>query len=272
MTSSTILQKKYKNLYLQVSKKEIQFCIKDTLRNTIEILNSFETENILLPQFSEDSFSLAFKKIDNYQIEFDEVFVLHQNSWCTFVPNALFDSDFLSSYLQFSTAVFETDFITHDSIENYEKHCVYMPFVNINNFLIDKYGSFTYKHTASILVKKLLDFSKNKENPLLFIQINSNFFQLVVVQNQKLLFFNSFDFLTETDFIYHVLFTLEQLNLNAETVETNLIGEISKDHEIFKIAFKYIRNITLYTENNNLENAISKVDYLNYFNLIHLCE
>jgi hypothetical protein len=38
----------------------------------------------------------------------------------------------------------------------------------------------------------------------------------IIIQNQKLLFFNSFDYQTPEDFIYYVLFTAEQLSLNPE--------------------------------------------------------
>lgn len=272
MNNTTILQKKYKNLYLQVSNTEIQYCIKDTLRNKIEVLNYFTIDNLMLPSFSENNLKDSFKKIDELQFEFDEIVVLHQNNWVTFVPEALFDPNFLGSYLQYTTAVFETDYFTHDFLENYEMHCVYMPFVNINNFIVDKYGSFPFKHSATILVKKILDFSKNMEFPQLFISINQTNFKVIVVKNQKLLFYNVFEYKTETDFIYHVLFTLEQLEINPETIQTNLLGNLNKESDLYKITYKYIRNVNLYSDNNNLEAGISQADYLKYFNLIHLCE
>jgi Protein of unknown function (DUF3822) len=66
-----------------------------------------------------------------------------------------------------------------------------------------------------------------------------------VVENQKLLLFNSFDYQTKEDFIYYILFTAEQLQLNPETFKLQLLGEISEESDLFKIAFKYIRNVSL---------------------------
>jgi hypothetical protein len=122
---------------------------------------------------------------------------------------------------------------------------IYIPYVNINNFLLDQFTTFNYKHASSVLVSKLLDISKNIDEKQVFVHFSSNRFEIVVVQNQKLLLFNSFDFTTEVDFIYYLLFTTEQLNLNPEHFKLFLLGGISEDSELFSIAYKYVRNISL---------------------------
>ena len=92
---------------------------------------------------------------------YDEVIVIHDNNLNTFVPNSLFDASYLASYLQYTTKVFETDFFTFDTLENYEMNHVYIPYVNMNNFFIDQYGSFDYKHAHTVLVSRLLDLSSS---------------------------------------------------------------------------------------------------------------
>jgi hypothetical protein len=64
-------------------------------------------------------------------------------------------------------------------------------------------------------------------------------------QNQQLLLFNSFEYLTPEDFIYYVLFTAEQLNINPENFPLDLIGSIDIESEYYKIAYKFIRNVSL---------------------------
>ena len=61
---------------------------------------------------------------------------------------------------------------------------VYVPFVNINNFLLDQYETFEYQNTNSILVKQLLDLSKNKEEKQVFVHLQKEHFEIVVVKNQ----------------------------------------------------------------------------------------
>jgi hypothetical protein len=142
--------------------------------------------------------------------------------------------------------------------------------MNINNFLLDQFESFDYKNSNSILLKKCLELSKNKEEKLAFVHIQKEHFELVIVKNQELLFFNSFQYTTPEDFIYYLLFTCEQLQLNPETVNVHLLGSCTEDDAIYKMAFKYIRNCSL-LEVKHLTAAldVSETALRNHFMLYH---
>jgi len=157
-----------------------------------------------------------------------------------------------------------------DEISNYEINAVYIPYVNMNNFFIDKFGSFEYKHANSILVTKLLDASKNIDTKKMMVHFNSTHFEIVVIQNQKLLLFNSFEYQTPEDFIYYILFTAEQLNLNPENFPLELIGNITTESPFFKIAYKYIRNVSLIdVEDLRWNNYFSEAENRNHFILFN---
>ena len=217
----------------------------------------------------EDLFAEAFENNTELKASYDEVVVIHSNNLSTFVPTALFDEDYLGSYLQFNTKVFETDFFAFDALPNYEMNHVFIPFVNINNYLLDQFSTFNYKHVNTILVSKLLELSKNIDEKQVFVHFSKNKFEIIVVQNQKLLLFNSFDFVTKEDFIYYLLFTTEQLNLNPENFKVQLLGVISEDSELFEIAYKYVRNVSI-LDVSNIENNndLSKADNLKHFILL----
>lgn len=271
-SSTTILDKKYLKLVIQISLTEISFCLLDTLRKKIETFGNYTIPKST--NFSEIEASIIhfMQNTSVLQGKFDEVLVLHQNNLLTFVPQAFFIEEQLASYLQYNVKVFPTDFITFDPIENYEMNNVYVPYVNINNVLLDLYGSFTYKHASSILVQKVLDWSKNNEAPQIFVHCQESNFQLIAVKNQKLVLFNTFDYQTKEDFLYYLLFTAEQLHWNPESFVLKLFGKISKESELYQIAYKYVRNVSLFIENNDLDKNIAQQDYLQNFILIHACE
>jgi hypothetical protein len=116
--------------------------------------------------------------------------------------------------------------------------------------LLDTYGAFEYKHSSTILIEKLLQEYKNVSNEICFVNITENDFEIVVLKNKKLSLFNTFNFNTKEDFIYYILFTAEQLNLNPEKVTLVLLGDIDETSELYKILFKYIRNIQFYKPSN----------------------
>ena len=104
----------------------------------------------------------------------------------------------------------------------------------------------------------------------MFVHINTGHIEIIVVQNQKLLLFNSFDYNTPEDFLYYILFTAEQLNLNPENFPLELIGNINTESEYFKIAYKYIRNVSLIdVEDLRWNNYFSEAENRNHFLLFN---
>ncbi len=241
--SDTITTKNYKKLSMKIALNEMSFCCFDTLNQEI---TDFQTIAFSVLRPLEDQLWKTFVNHPELMNNYDEVIVLHDNSLNTFVPNALFEEEYLGSYLQYNTKVFDTDFFAYDIIENYDINNIYVPFMDINNFLIDRYGTFEYKNVNSVLVSKLLDASKNNEEKQVFVHIQDTHFEIGVVRNQKLLLFNSFEYKTPEDFLYYLLFTLEQLQLNPETVKVSILGRVHEDDNYFGIAYKYIRNVVLF--------------------------
>lgn len=241
--NETITTKNYRKLSLQIAQNGLSYCCFDTLNWEIKAFNTvtFDKHKAI-----EDHLWKTFVNFPELMEPYDEIVVLHDNSFNTFVPDALFDEKFLGSYLQYNTKVFETDFFAFDAIDNYEMNNVYVPMMNVNNFLIDRYGAFDYKNVNSILVAKLLDASKNIEDKQVFVHMQDTHFEIVVAKNQKLLLYNSFEYSTPEDFLYYILFTMEQLFLNPETVKVWLLGKIDGEDDYYNIAYKYIRNVALY--------------------------
>jgi len=248
------------HLSIQLSLDGFSFCIININTNEISGINhiSFAAKSSS-PQKLLENVKQLFQSEKQLQKRYNSVNITHVNDLSTLVPKPLFDEKQLKSYLQYSSKTYTNDYIVYDEIDNHDIVNVYIPFVNLNNFFLEKFGSFEYKHFSTVLIENLLNTYKFSEHPHMFVHLNSNHFEIIAIANQKLIFYNSFKHQTKEDFIYYILFTAEQLKLNTETFELMLLGHISKDHEYYKVAYKYIRNISL------LENR-SKYKFSDYFN------
>jgi Protein of unknown function (DUF3822) len=262
-------EKNNKKLVLQISLNGYSFCVINLLNQ--QISNLTETTFKTTPKTNKNnhitkivSENLISKPELNEQ--YDEIIVLYSNNLNTFVPDTLFDEDYLGSYLQYNTKVFETDFFAFDTIENFEMHNVFIPYIHINNILIDHFKNFKYKHSNSILVPKILNLSKNNDSKKMYVHVQKNHFEIIVAHNQKLILFNSFEYKTPEDFIYYILFTAEQLDLNPDNVSLELLGDISQNDDFYKIAYKYIRNISfLHVNFLRVNNYFSEAENLKHF-------
>jgi len=237
------LIKKY--LSIQFSLDGFSFCIYEKeSRDYLAYSKYIFDDKINTPDKLLKAIQQIFKKDIELQYDFDNVLVLHNNDLVTFVPNAFFDKDHLSQYLKYNNKVLATDFFMYDTIKNQEMKAVYIPFININNFFIDRFGSFDYKHTSSIVVETLLNDYASKDLRI-FVRLSTTFFKIIITKNRKLLFFNTFDFNTIEDFMYYVLFTCEQLKVELDKDTIYFLGETEKNKELIAWTKKYFNKVSL---------------------------
>ena len=196
---------------------------------------------------------------------FEEVSIIYSNSVYTLVPSSLFEENKLSDYLKFNTKLLSNDFIAYDLVRNHDIVVVYVPYVNINNYMFDRFGSFQYYHSACILLKNIMDNEKHSQLPKAYINVNDAQFDLIVLNDGKLQLCNTYSYKTPEDFIYYVLFSFEQLKLNPETLDVVLFGEIEIDDSIYEILYRYIRNVSfINSENVIVSGDTNENDYRHY--------
>jgi hypothetical protein len=260
------------HLSIQLSLDGFSFCL----------LNEVNNEIFLLTQYSFPKYSYTPHKHLQYvkQVfesetllgkKYQSVNVTHMNELSSLVPKAMFDENNLADYLKFSHKIYKNDFITFDIINNHDLINVYIPFVNINNYFLDRFGSFNYKHFSTIFIKNLLDTYKFSEHPHMFVMVNGSHFEILAIADNKLQLYNSFKYKTKQDFIYYILFVAEQLNFNPSHFELIFIGKTIPDDEIYQIAKKYVRNIAFLEVRNkrDLNKEITEDMQREYFTLLH---
>ncbi|RXP57626.1 DUF3822 family protein [Lutibacter sp. HS1-25] len=242
----------YKNLEenhlsIQLSLDGFSFCIYNKAVEEFGAIAIYKFEGNTLSPFQHlEMVEELFKKEELLKINYKSVSVSHFNNLVSQVPLPFFEKENLADYLQYSVKVLENDYITYDQLYNSEIVNVYIPFVNINNFFIDCYGSFEFKHSSTIFIEKLLQEFKHATKDCCFINVTGNNFEIAIFTNKKLQLFNCFTFKTKEDFIYYILFTAEQLNLNPEELKVVLLGDIEEKSDLYAILFQYIRNIEFY--------------------------
>ena len=234
------------HLSIQLSLDGFSFCIINKVKNRVEKLEHFDFEdNSPTPEKLLKNVELLFKNNTNLQKRYGSVNISHVNPLSTLVPKSLFDENQIREYLKFSSKTYTNDYLVHDELENHDMVNVYIPFVNVNNFFLQRFGSFEYKHSSTVFVNTLLNTFKFSEHPHMFAHLSNNQLEIMVIAHDKLLFHNSFSYESKEDFIYYILFTAEQLELNPEIFELVLAGKINTDSDFYKIAYDYVRKVSL---------------------------
>ena len=248
-----------RKLSIQFSLDGFSFCTTNTHNEVIEFSSYTFSKTKNSPELVLEKLQDIFKKEKSLQYDFETVTVIHQNNLNTLVPNEYFKEDALKSYLKYSIKTIATDLITFDELDFMNSKNVYVPYVNINNFLFQNFGEFEYKHYSSVLLEKLFSIATN--DICCYIHVSKSTFDIVIIKNSNLQFFNIFEYKTKEDFMYYVLFTLEQLDLSTEETLVSILGDMEEDSDLFRLMYTYIRNIDFLSSKNavfNNQKEISK--------------
>ncbi|HZW64015.1 MAG TPA: DUF3822 family protein [Flavobacteriaceae bacterium] len=241
-----------KKLSIQIGLSGLSFSILEVNTHTLLKLKQFKKDRTLNPFEILDylKFIIDTEQLANHTYE--QVTVIYRNDLVTLVPDAFFDEDSLAEYLKFNNKILATDFIAFDKIN--DTAVVYVPLVNVNNFLFDTFGSFTYKHFATQFIEYITSQNEATEEPVVTIHVEENVFEMLITKNKDIQFYNTFAFTTPEDFIYYILFTLEQMQYNPEAILLHFYGTLTPTSDLYAIAYKYIRNVEIKTNSFSFVN------------------
>ena len=237
--------KEFNKLSIQVSLNGLSFCIVDTIGNTIISSDRIVFEKERTPYGLQKGLVTLFGKHKIEQKQFSEIIVVHRNKLFSLVPKSLFDENEMANYLKFNTKILANDHIAYDQVDNHDMVTVYVPFVNVNNYIYELFGEFTFKHSCTVMVESLLTGQNIPKEPTCYIHVADRQMEITVIAQKKLVLYNSFDFITKEDFIYYLLFTLEQLELDTDTTKLKLFGAIEEEDPIYKICYEYVKDISV---------------------------
>jgi hypothetical protein len=230
-----------KDLSIQIRLSGLSFCILNRSTNTIERILHIQSEKKATPFEVLNQLKTIIETNADFNQPFDAVLCIYQNELSTLVPKSLFNENHLADYLKFNAKILQTDFIDFDTITINDSVNVYVPLVNVNNYLFDTFGSFVYKHASTILIESVLQNASKHKDIELYINVGYLHFEMIAAKDKQLIYYNTFEYGTKEDFIYYILFSIEQLKLNPETVKINLSGQITDDDELYTMVYKYVR-------------------------------
>ncbi|WP_408024695.1 DUF3822 family protein [Tenacibaculum sediminilitoris] len=266
-TKKTSAFAQYKNLSIQFSLDGFSFCISNSETKEPLIFSEYAFfPSIASPELLLEKIIRIFDTNKDLQQDFTKVFAIHQNSLATLVPNKIFDRNNLVPYLKYTVKTLKTDFITYDLHRIIAANTVYIPYVNINNYLFQNFGEFEYKHHSTVLIDKLLTYSEKDFEEQFFVHVSPNYLDVMVCKEGKLLFYNTFTYNTKEDFIYYILFTAEQLQMDPNIFQLTFIGDIKKESDLYSITYTYVRNIHFMNPVNSF--FADSEDFSNHSNFI----
>ncbi len=239
-------------LSIQLSLEQLVFTVYNPEKNKFVGIESFKFPGIesvdQLPSFM----GKILNSRPSFAFPYESVFLLFQNRYSTLIPQPLFSEENKNLYLGFNQPFQEDSRIIFDTLRNVEAVNVYY----IPNLVVEKAKNFwpnvNILHYSTGLIESLsINFKNQVDSNSLFLNLRKNCFDIVYFKENKLNYYNSFEFHTKEDFIYFLLITIDQLGLNPEDINLILSGDISKTDDRYQMIHQYIKNYGFIGRNDN---------------------
>jgi hypothetical protein len=73
-----------------------------------------------------------------------------------------------------------------------------------------------------------------------YLGLNGGFFDIAAIGNEKFSLYNTFQYVSETDLLYYVLYVYRQLKLNTEQIPLVISGELSSKATYYETLKQYL--------------------------------
>ena len=236
----------YHKLSIQVGLNGLSFCVLDTIGKELVLSYGLRFMKEVSPYDLQRELKDRLREEGVFDYNFSEVVAIHRNTLFSLVPQAFFDEGQLAHYLKFNAKIYPTDHLEYDWIQGLETANTYVPFTNVNNYIFERFGAFEFKHSATVLLEILQKLPSAAQGAVCFAHLADGQMDLAVFRNKKFLFFNSYPYSGPEDFMYYLLFTIEQLGLDPETLKLRLLREPGEGDPVYEMASRYLEHVSVF--------------------------
>lgn len=239
-------------LFLQISKSGLSYTIFNTQTSTFIGFESFLFNDIYNDYSILNPLNQVIEETTLLKKPFNKFAISYVNNRATLIPKPLYKADELKKYHLFNFTEQEEDVYLSDYVLNLSAYNIY----SIPDFIVSAFKNLdnvSFRHFSTALIEaSLLHAKKTNALSLIDVHVLPQSFQIISVKNQTLELYNSFNYQTSEDFIYYLLFVLNQLNIKSNEAIIRLTGEVDKNSAIYDMLHKYIQTINFCETPNEL--------------------
>jgi len=162
----------------------------------------------------------------------------------TLVPNHFYNMDRSREMLEKVCPLDSSDRVTDRIVKNRTGHLLYSIPQKIDELAARFTGDVLILHASECLIS-LSDQVKSSDHQrgVVMAEVQENTLDILVIKEDHIRLLNRYTLNDPSDFIYHVLNTMKQLELDRESIPVYLSGMIHEEHELYGLLGKYVRNV-----------------------------
>ncbi len=194
----------------------------------------------LRPEKLCDKYTDVFASIDLIKLPFRTKDVAFASPKLTLVPAGFLRNETMDSYFRFNHSLDAAEELRSQLIAIGEMTAVFAMPSCIKRVSEGWFTGVKINCTAAVLIQRLLTANSHILTRQVFINVWGEFFDIIIIQGYKLLYFNTFRKQAAEDLVYYIVYVLEQMGFIPAEEEVTLMGDILSESEEFRLLYQYI--------------------------------
>jgi len=258
------------HLSIMLNQSGYSYCIVDTVRKNCVGIKNVNFDNVeskddyyknIEKHLNDDIFlSKAYKSID----------FIYASERSTLVPKKLFDKKRLKEHFCFLEKLNDYEELHFNKLNRTDAVNIFSIPSYLTTLMVNKFPELKFYHQASIFIDNTLKKS-NEVGEMIGIMMFNSFFDLSYCKSGKLILYNNFEIKSESDFVYHVINMMQQLQVK-KNITIYLSGDIEKKEKKYQLLSKYHKNLKIIKITDNSECKFSFKEVPEHFltNLLNI--
>jgi hypothetical protein len=258
------------HLSIQLMQDGLSFCILESYIGRYVGAKHHHFDKTLVFEVYLDKVAHMLETEPLLQNKFGSVALMVMDPNAFLIPGAVFNKTEVKTYFEINRELNELEEIHYNHIPCFDAYNVFAAHSELLNLFRNKYkGVGIFHQRTSMLNNKNMEAQTGLR---IYVNNDPHFFDLVAVQDNKLIFCNAYTYVTENDFVYFFLNTFKQLRIDPNKGRVFIVGEVDKKARQITLLGKYIKPLEIGTVGEEFSHSpnlshIAKPYYYNLYNL-----
>jgi hypothetical protein len=265
-------------LSIELQPDGFSFLITDNIHKRCLLLQVFKCDDENL--YSETAIELLkseFRENPFLHSSYQKIIIACHARHLLLFPVEISTQDDLTSLYRLACKLPENHLVKTDHLINLGGLGVYAVHKDLCDLLDDCFPDHHLVHSSSILIENLLVTNFTERNqPELILHVRQTYFEIILIQESKLIFFKQFSYSSIEDLFYYLFYVLQQFKLDALKMDVLLTGEINLDWKAHPQMVLYFNNVRYLGRNDKFQcsTEFDNIPHHYFNNLLNLipCE
>ena len=256
---------------IQLGLNGFSFCLLDNLRNRFVMFRDYKLSG-KEPGLADEIKDIAAK--DEFLTkEYRRYRIIFSFERSTIVPSSLYDPAIKDKYFELNHKLDDNYIVSNNRLTKPDSYLLFGVRKDIFDLMVNLFPDALLSHQVKPLLHSSFRQARKIKDQYMRVHFDQGFFNLVIIKDDDLQFFNTFRVRSDSDILYYLMNSFNRFKITDDRV-LYLSGHISKFDDLYNNILRYIKTLKFVAPEGDFSmsyifDEMGTHQYCNLFNIVN---